>query len=125
MKKKLLLLFTGSILSAMLLGLAGCNNDNDQNPPPPTKNRIDNDLDNDGINDRYERNNLNNRNNDLNDNLRNNDMNDNNIIDRDNYPESEDKNRPTDKDPSKDNNTPREEIIEDDIDRNDRDNKDE
>ncbi|MGG1679234.1 hypothetical protein ACIFOT_26430 [Neobacillus sp. NRS-1170] len=115
MKKRLLLLFTGSILSAMLLGLAGCNNDNDQNPPPPTNNRIDNDLDNDGVNDRYE-NNLNNRNNDLNDN---------NLIDRDHYPESEDKNRPTDKDPSKDNNTPREEIIEDDIDRNDRDNKDE
>ena len=99
------------------------------NPPPPTNNRIDNDLDNDGVNDKYE-NNLNNRNNNLNNrnnnlNNRNNDLNNNNIINRDHYPESEDKNTPTDKDPGKDNNTPREEIIEDDIDRRDADNKDE
>ncbi|MGG3469518.1 hypothetical protein ABES02_18800 [Neobacillus pocheonensis] len=115
MKKRISLLLSGSILSAMLVGLTGCNTNtkNDINPPTPTNNNIDNDLDNDGINDRYE-NNLNNRN-----------LRDNNVIDRDHYPESEDKNRPTDKDPSKDNNTPREEIIEDDIDRHDADNKDE
>ncbi|MDN3018012.1 hypothetical protein PH210_17595 [Paenibacillus sp. BSR1-1] len=124
MKKKISLLLSGSILSAMLLGLTGCNTNtkNDMNPPPPTNNRIDNDLDNDGVNDRYE-NNLNNRNNNLNN--RNNDLNDNNVIDRNHFPESEDKNTPTDKDPGKDNNTPREEIIEDDIDRHDADNKDE
>ncbi|MED4228090.1 hypothetical protein [Neobacillus cucumis] len=115
MKKKISLLFLGSILSGMMLGLTGCNtnNKNDINPPSPTNNRMDNDLNNNGINDRYENN------------LKTRDVRDNNVIDRNYYPESEDKNTQTDKDTGKDNNTPREEIIEDDIDRHDRDNKDE
>ncbi|WP_423800076.1 hypothetical protein [Neobacillus sp. SAB-20_R2A] len=120
MKKKLFMLLTGSVLSAMML--VGCNNArNDINPPPP---RVDNDL-----NDNMDRNDLNNRNN-LNDrdrmnNRLNNDLNDNPMDRRNHYPESEDKNTPTDKDWIKDNNTKQEDIIEDDIDVKDRDNKDE
>ena len=41
------------------------------------------------------------------------------------YPPSKDKNTDTDKDLIKDNNTKQEDIIEDDIDVNDRDNRDE
>lgn len=112
MKRKLLLLFAGSVLSGILL--VGCNNDNnDQNPPPPN------------VNTPVDRNN----NNDLTPNNTNNDItpNDQNdvINGNDHYAPSEDKNTDTDKDPIKDRNTKQEDIIEDDIDRNDRDNKDE
>ncbi|MEO2075106.1 MAG: hypothetical protein ABGX20_06885 [Bacillus sp. (in: firmicutes)] len=108
MKKKLFMLLAGSVLSAVLL--AGCNND-DRNPPAPTNNNINTPTDNRMDNDLTP--------NDTNDVI------DDNIMDRNHYPETEDKNTPHDKDPGKDNNTPQEDIIEDDIDVNDRDNKDE
>ncbi|MBU8915063.1 hypothetical protein BGM25_03265 [Bacillus sp. FJAT-29953] len=122
MKKKLCMLLTGSVLSAMML--VGCNNArNDINPPPPrvNDNNLNDNLDRNDLNDR---NNLNNRNDNLNNRLQN-DLNDNPMDRRNHYPESEDKNTPTDKDWIKDNNTKQEDIIEDDIDRKDRDNKDE
>lgn len=120
--KKLALLLTGSILSASLL--AGCNTNNDiNNPPRPKVNDVDdnnriNDYRNDPMND-----NLNDRNNNINDNIRDNNL-DNDLNDN-HYSPREDKNTDTDKDPVKDSNTKKEEIIEDDIDVNDRDNKDE
>ncbi|WP_042463388.1 hypothetical protein [Neobacillus dielmonensis] len=119
MKKKLLALLTGTLLSGIML--VGCNNgDNDTNnnlrtPPQPTvdtpnNNRINNnDLDRNNNNGHMD--------------LDNNDnVNDDGLIDNNN--ENNDMNTDTDKDPAKDHNTPREEIIEDDLDANDRDNKD-
>lgn len=123
MIKKLFVLLSGTMLSVILL--AGCNNNDSIRPVPKVNNneRI-NDLRNDNMND------LNNRN--RNNNLRDNDPNDvrynnNNVndINDNNYSPREDMNTDTDKDPAKDSNTKREEIIEDDIDSNDRDRKDE
>ncbi|MEH6991204.1 hypothetical protein V7075_00655, partial [Neobacillus drentensis] len=51
--------------------------------------------------------------------------NNNNGLNNDHFPRREDINTDTDKDLDKDRNTPREEMIEDDIDRKDRDNIDE
>lgn len=116
MKKKWLIPLAGSVLSGLLL--VGCtNNKNDLNPPPPTvKNQGDRD-------DNHNRNN-NLTPNDTNNDVTPNDQND--VINNDDhYSPAEDKNTDSDKDPMKDSNTKREEIIEDDIDRNDRDNKDE
>jgi hypothetical protein len=104
MSKRLLTLIGGFALAAMLLG--GCATNNNQNPPPEdVKNGVvdDNNLNND-----------NNIGNDINDQITN-----------DTYPESEDINTDHDKDPAKDNNTPQEDVIEDDIDVRDNDNKDE
>lgn len=121
--KKLFGLLAGSVLSLGLV--AGCNNDtrNDLNPPPPQVNDNNDTLDRD--------NNLNNRRDGINDGIDNN-MNDrynndrfNNDLNDNHYSPAEDKNTNTDKDPAKDRNTKQEEIIEDDIDRNDADNKDE
>jgi outer membrane murein-binding lipoprotein Lpp len=100
LKKKLFTLLAGSILSAVML--SGCNNDNKndiQNPPvPDVNNPVDINYDKDNID-------LDNNNN--------------------HYPTTEDKNTDTDKDPIKDSNTKQEDIIEDDIDMKDADNKDE
>jgi outer membrane murein-binding lipoprotein Lpp len=131
LKKKIFLLLAGSIFSAVML--TGCNNNDNQNPPAPAvKNPADNNLNNnDNLNNNNLRNDLNdnNRNNNLNDNYRNSILNDNNrnnnLNDNNNYPPSEDKNTDTDKDPIKDSNTKQEEMIEDDIDVNDKDHKDE
>ncbi|MHC0036480.1 hypothetical protein [Pseudoneobacillus sp. C159] len=102
MKQKLLSYLGGTVLSISLLSGCAMNNDNDndnQNPPPEDvrTNMNGNDVRND-----------------VDDQLTN-----------DHYPESEDINTPSDKDPSKDRNTPQEDIVEDDIDARDRDNKDE
>ena len=109
MKRRLLFMFVCSLLSSMVL--AGCNNDNnDQNPPPSVNTNYNNDRDMAPTNTKYD--------------VTPNDGND--VINNDdNFSPAEDKNTDTDKDPMKDSNTKNEEIIEDDIDRNDRDNKDE
>jgi outer membrane murein-binding lipoprotein Lpp len=139
LKNKLFLLLAGTVLSVSML--AGCNNnDNDQNPAPPVNDEVDTPLDDDNNND----NNLNNKNtrynnnnglNNTNTRYNNNDnnglnntntrYNNNNGLNDNNYPVKEDINTPHDKDPVKDRNTPREDIIEDDIDMRDRDKKDE
>jgi hypothetical protein len=118
LKIKLFQLFIGSILSGVLL--AGCNNNDDDRKVPitdnniqnPTNNRIQNPADNhlrddnnDGLGD-------------------NNNIDDDDINDNDRYRNTNDINTDTDKDPSKDINTRHEEMIEDDLDRNDRDNRD-
>lgn len=160
MKNKFGLLLSGAILSAMVLGGCGSNNNNvnddniDHRGPlmrinnPANDNRnIDNDLNrnrinNDNINNRnniYDPNNINNRDNintrdRVNDPYNNNGDNINNrgnINNNLNNPNnnylnpSQDKNTDTDKDLIKDSNTKKEDIIEDDIDRKDRDNRDE
>jgi hypothetical protein len=121
LKKKLFLLLAGAVISSMVLG--GCNNkandnDNRDNTPlrinnpmnPPYDRNIDNDIDR-------------NNNNDNNMMDRDNDLNDNNINNNYRAP-SKDKNTDTDKDIINDRNTKHEDIMEDDIDRNDRDNLD-
>lgn len=125
MKRKLFTLLTGSLLSTMLL--VGCNNDNnDQNPPAPNVNNPgDNNLNNNLNRDRDFDLNDNNNNRNLNRNNRNNLNNNDMDLNGDHYSPREDINTDTDKDPAKDSNTKREEFIEDDIDRNDRDRKDE
>jgi len=123
-------LLAGSILSAVVL--TGCNNNDDQNPPAPAVDNNLNDhdnLNNNRLNDNKNR--LNDNKNRLNDNINdninnklydnNNDLNNNN----NHYSPAEDKNTDTDKDLIKDRNTKQEDIIEDDIDMNDKDNKDE
>ncbi|WP_251552301.1 hypothetical protein [Neobacillus muris] len=114
MKKKLLSLLTGTLLSGVIL--VGCNNDdtdtnnNLRNVPEPTVDTPNNNLNrNDLDNYRYRNNNIDDNDND-------------GIIDNNNR--TNDRNTDTDKDPAKDNNTPREEIIEDDLDARDKDNKD-
>jgi hypothetical protein len=122
LKKKLFLLLAGAVISSMVLG--GCNNkanDNDNrdnsplrinNPMNPQDDRnFDNDFNRNDIND----DNMIDRDNDLN----------NNDINNNYRAPSKDKNTDTDKDIIKDSNTKHEDIIEDDIDRNDRDNLDE
>ncbi|MEL3970695.1 hypothetical protein AAEO50_00235 [Rossellomorea oryzaecorticis] len=95
MSKKLVSILSGSAMAAMLL--VGCNM-NDQEPPPE-----DNGVEENGDMDMEE----------------DNGMNDNT------EPAEEDKNTPNDKDPAKDPNTPEEDAVEDDIDMQDADNKDE
>ncbi len=95
MNKKLLKLIGGSILSAMLL--VGCGTD-DQEPPPPADN---NNVETPDVND-------------------NNDMNGNNDVNNGNN----DINTDNDGDMMEDNNTPGEDAVEDQLDRNDEDNKD-
>ena len=108
MTKKLFQLLIGSILSGVVL--VGCNNNDDKNAPI-SDNNIRNDIQNPADNNLRD---------DNNDNLI-----DNNNIDDDNVNDyKNDTNTDTDKDPAKDLNTKPEEIIEDDIDRNDRDNRD-
>jgi len=97
MNKKLLTIIGGTFLSAILM--VGCATNN-QNPPPPTNKNVETP----GVND-----------NNLNDNLdRNNDLNNNN----------NDINTNNDGDMMRDNNTPGEDVIEDKLDRNDKDNRD-
>jgi hypothetical protein len=104
LKKRLFLLLASSVLSSVML--VGCNNnDDDDKEPVPTNNNGNTPAEN--LN--YDRDN---------------DVNDGDRMDN-HYPESEDKNTDTDKDPGKDNNTPPEDIIEDDRDVNDKDKKDE
>ncbi|MEH7096863.1 hypothetical protein [Neobacillus vireti] len=115
MTKKLFQLLIGSILCGVLL--VGCNNNDDNRNAPitdnniqnPAKNRIQNPADND----------LRDDNNDgLGDN---NNIDDDDVNDNDRYRRTNDINTDTDKDPVKDINTRQEEMIEDDLDRNDRD----
>jgi hypothetical protein len=166
LKNKFVLLLSGTVLSAMVLG--GCNTNNNVNDDnvdhrgplmrinnPANDNRnVDNNLNrnridnnninnHDNINDPYnnntrnninDRNNINNRDN-INDPYNNNGRNinnrgtiNNNLNNNGNnnyLPPSKDKNTDTDKDFIKDSNTKKEDIIEDDIDRKDRDNRDE
>ncbi len=113
MKKKIYVLFVGTILSVM--ALSGCNNDNDGRKSPMRVNTPANTPDYRNINNDLDRKDLNND----------------GIIDRDNninnnYRDpSKDKNTDTDKDIMKDRNTKQEDIIEDDIDVKDRDRLDE
>jgi len=121
LKNKLFLVLLSALLSGFML--AGCNNnDDDQNPPPPVNDNtpLDDDNNLDGNDNDDDLNNTNTRYND--DNRLNNT---NTRYNNNHYPEREDINMDNDKDPGKDNNTPREDIIEDDIDVNDRDRKDE
>lgn len=129
LKKKFAQLLIGSMLSGVLL--VGCNNNDDKTPI--TDNNIQNPGTDNNLRDNIRNNDLRNNNmqnptdNDLRDNdLRDNDgLIDNNNIDDDNVNDyKNDTNTDTDKDPSKDKNTKREEMIEDDLDANDRDNRD-
>ncbi|WP_160724133.1 hypothetical protein [Bacillus sp. USDA818B3_A] len=117
MKKKLVQLLIGSMLSGVLL--VGCNNNDDKTPITDNNLRDDirnNDLRNNNIQNPAD-NNLRDDNND--------DLIDNNNIDDDNVNDyKNDTNTDTDKDPFKDKNTKKEEMIEDDLDANDRDNRD-
>ena len=127
LKKKLFQLLIGSILSGVIL--VGCNNNNDDKKAPITDNNLRNDIRNPGDNNL--RNDIqnpadNNLRDDNNDNLiDNNNIDDDDVNDNDRFRNTNDTNTDTDKDPVKDSNTKREEMIEDDIDVNDRDNKDE
>jgi hypothetical protein len=145
LKQKLFLLLVGTVLSAMVLG--ACNrdvNNNDQIAPQRINNPVDkpNDrnIDNNLNRNNLDRNNINedvNNRNNLDRNNMNEDVNNRNNLDRNNmndhlnnpnnnyYNPSEDINTDNDKDMIKDNNTKKEDIIEDDIDTKDRDQKDE
>jgi hypothetical protein len=162
LKSKFVVMLSGAVLSAMVLGGCGSNNNNvnddniDHRGPlmrinnPANDNRnIDNNvnrnrMNNDNINNHdnfKDPNNINNHDNintrdrvndphnvNNNDNINNrgninNDLNNNG---NNNYlSPTKDKNTDTDKDLIKDSNTKKEDIIEDDIDRKDRDNRDE
>jgi hypothetical protein len=110
LKKKLFLLLVGSVLSAMML--TGCNGD-DQNPAPPVNDEVDTPLDNDGNLDGDNGTNMNNRN-----------VNNRNDLNNRNTRYQNDTNRPNDLDPVRDRNTRGEEMFEDRLDMNDRDNRD-
>ncbi|MDQ0413834.1 hypothetical protein [Mesobacillus stamsii] len=101
MKKKLLMLIGGTLLSAMFL--AGCATNGDQNPPPDRN--VDNPADNNG---------------NMNDN---NGVNNNGVNDP-NVPDTPDVNTNNDGDMMRDNNSPGEDAVEDKIDRNDKNNTD-
>ena len=135
MKKKLFQLLIGSVLSGVLL--AGCNNNDDNQKAPISDNNIQNPVNNDLRRDRIQNptdNNLrrniqnpadNNLRDDRNDNLiDNNNLDDDDVNNNDRFKGTRDTNTDTDKDPAKDRNTKGEEIIEDDLDANDRDHRD-
>jgi outer membrane murein-binding lipoprotein Lpp len=114
LKKKLSLLLTGTVLSAMVL--SGCNNDDRKSPMrvnTPDYRNINQNLDNLD------------RNNNKRGNINRDDLNDRDNINNNYRDPSKDKNTDTDKDIMKDRNTKQEDIIEDDIDVKDRDRKDE
>ncbi|MEW9053389.1 MAG: hypothetical protein AB2392_19670 [Neobacillus sp.] len=111
LKKKLFLLLVGSVLSAMML--TGCNGNDDQNPAPPVNDEVDTPLDNDGNLDGDNGTNMNNRN-----------VNNRNDLNNRNTRYQNDTNRPNDMDPVRDRNTRGEEMFEDRLDMNDRDNRD-
>ncbi|MEH7545912.1 MULTISPECIES: hypothetical protein [Bacillaceae] len=114
MKKKLFQLLIGSILSGVVL--VGCNNNDDDKNAPITDNKVRNNIQNPADNNLRD---------DNNDNLiDNNNIDDDDVNDNDRFRNTNDTNTDTDKDPVKDINTKQEEIIEDDLDRNDRDNRD-
>ncbi|OLS41137.1 hypothetical protein [Bacillus sp. MRMR6] len=119
MKKKLLLLLVGSVLSAMMV--TGCNANNDQNPAPPVNDEVDTPLDNNGTLDGDDNGtNMNNRTNNMN----NRNVNNRNDLNNRNTRYQNDINTPNDMDPVRDRNTRGEEMFEDRLDRNDRDNRD-
>ncbi|MCM3729632.1 hypothetical protein M3226_29080 [Neobacillus cucumis] len=135
MKNKLFHLLIGSILSGVLL--VGCNNNDDNRNVPITDNKIQNPGTDNKIRDNIQNptnNNLrNNIQNPADNNLRddnnnglgdNNNIDDDDVNDNDRFRNTNDTNTDTDKDPIKDRNTKQEEIIEDDLDTNDRNHRD-
>jgi hypothetical protein len=115
LKKKLFLVLLSALLSGFML--AGCNvDDDDQNPPPPVNDEVDTPLDDDNNLDGNDNNDLNNTN------TRNN--NNNGLNNTNTRYNNNDINTDRDKDMMRDRNTPREEMIEDDRDAKDRDNRD-
>jgi hypothetical protein len=110
-KKKLLLLLGGSLLSAFML--VGCNNDEPE--PPPEEDNVNYDKPVDMNDDRDH---------DGNNRVNNIDRNDRGLINDDDDDVNNDVNRDNDLDNAKDQNTNREDIIEDTKDMRDRNNRD-
>src|SRR3954465_3145989 len=122
MTKKLFQLLFGPMLFGVLL--VGCNNNDDNRNAPISDNNIQNPTNN-NMRDRIQNPADNHLRDDNNDGLGdNNNIDDDDVNDNDRFRNTNDTNTDTDKDPMKDKNTKQEELIEDDLDRNDRNHRD-